>query len=61
VTGAADVVALRISQKDIRASIHLLRPAFKLPAQTGQRCEVSLVFDLNQKVDVFGVRFVGGD
>jgi hypothetical protein len=60
-TGAADVVALRISQKNIRPAIHLLGSTFQLPAQTGQRFEVSLLFDLNQEVDIFGILFVGCD
>jgi len=60
-TGSAEVAALRISQKNIRTSIHLLGSAFKLPTQTGERCEVSVVFNLNQEVDIFGVLFVGGN
>src|ERR1043166_7839745 len=61
VPGSADVVTLRIHQKNIRASIHLLRSALHLPAETGQRLEISFVFNLNQEVDIFGILFVGCD
>jgi len=59
--GATDVVALGVSQKNIHAAIHLLDSALQLPAQAGQWFEVRFLFDLNQKVDIFGISFVGGN
>ncbi len=40
---AAKILVLWISQEDFTSSVHLLRMALQLTAQTGKRCQVSVI------------------
>jgi len=57
---AAKILILGIGQEDFTASVHLLRMALQLTAQTGKRCQVRVAGHCYQQVNILWVCFVGG-
>ena len=57
---AAKILILWISQEDFTSSVHLLRMALQLTAQTGKRCQVRVAGHCYQQVNILWVCFVGG-
>src|SRR5689334_8629049 len=59
-TDASQVAATLISKEDFATSIHSLSTTLQSASDASERCQVRIVCHRYQHINVFGVRFIGG-